>query len=113
MILEIAQIDIKPGMEKDFEGGVKAAGPIFKRAKGCKFMTLQRSHENPSRYRLFVQWETLENHTKDFREFRRFPGMAQAGRPLLRRAAGRRARHRGGAWILDRERRPYPHHPYR
>jgi heme-degrading monooxygenase HmoA len=22
----------------------------------------------PQRYRLFVQWETLENHTKDFRE---------------------------------------------
>ncbi len=40
MILEIAQIDIKPGMEKDFEAGVKSAGPIFKRAKGCKFMTL-------------------------------------------------------------------------
>ena len=34
----------------------------------CKFMTLQRSHEMPQRYRLFVQWETLENHTKDFRE---------------------------------------------
>ena len=31
-------------------------------------MTLQRSHEMPQRYRLFVQWETLENHTKDFRE---------------------------------------------
>ena len=30
MILEIAQIDVKPGMEKDFEAGVKAAGPIFK-----------------------------------------------------------------------------------
>ncbi len=68
MILEIAQIEIKPGMEKDFEAGVKSAAPIFKRAKGCKFMTLQRSHENPQRYRLFVQWETLENHTKDFRE---------------------------------------------
>ena len=38
------------------------------RAKGCKFMTLQRSHEMPQRYRLFVQWETVENHTKDFRE---------------------------------------------
>jgi hypothetical protein len=30
-------------------------------------MTLQRSHEKPQRYRLFVQWETLENHTQDFR----------------------------------------------
>src|SRR6476469_8211271 len=68
MILEIAQIDVKPGMETEFEAGVKKAAPIFKRAKGCKFMTLQKSHEMPQRYRLFVQWETLENHTKDFRE---------------------------------------------
>ena len=68
MITEIAQIDVKPGMEKDFEAGVNSAVPLFKRAKGCKSATLQRSHENPQRYRLFVQWETLENHTKDFRE---------------------------------------------
>src|SRR4029077_19245379 len=57
MILEIAQIDVKPGMEAEFEAGVKKAGPLFKRAKGCKGMTLQKSHENPARYRLFVQWE--------------------------------------------------------
>jgi heme-degrading monooxygenase HmoA len=68
MILEIAQIDVKPGMEAEFEAGVKKAAPIFKRAKGCTSMALQRSHEMPQRYRLFVQWETLENHTKDFRE---------------------------------------------
>ena len=68
MIVEIAQIDVKPGMEAEFETNVKKAGPVFKRAKGCKGMTLQRSHENQTRYRLFVQWETLENHVKDFRE---------------------------------------------
>jgi heme-degrading monooxygenase HmoA len=68
MILEIAQIEVKPGMEADFETGVKNAGPVFKRAKGCTGMALQRSHEKPQRYRLFVQWETLENHNKDFRE---------------------------------------------
>jgi heme-degrading monooxygenase HmoA len=68
MILEIAQLDIKPGMENEFEAAVSKAVPIFKRAKGCEGVTLQRSHENPSRYRLFVRWETLENHTKDFRE---------------------------------------------
>jgi quinol monooxygenase YgiN len=55
MITEIAQIDVKPGMEKDFEAGVKSAVPLFKRAKGCKSASLQRSHENPSRYRLFLQ----------------------------------------------------------
>jgi heme-degrading monooxygenase HmoA len=68
MILEIAQIDVKPGMEKEFEANVQKAAPIFQRAKGCKGMALQKSHENPARYRLFVQWATLENHTKDFRE---------------------------------------------
>ena len=68
MIMEIAHIEIKPGMENDFEAGVKNAAPVFKRAKGCKGMTLQRSHEKPSHYQLFVRWETIENHTKDFRE---------------------------------------------
>ena len=32
MILEIAQIDVKPGLEAEFEAGVKKAAPIFKRA---------------------------------------------------------------------------------
>jgi heme-degrading monooxygenase HmoA len=67
MILEIAQIDVKPGMEAEFETGVRKAAPVFQRAKGCKGLTLQRSIERPSRYRLFVQWETVENHTVDFR----------------------------------------------
>jgi len=73
MILEIAQIDVKPGMEAEFEASVQKAAPIFQRAKGCRGMTLQRSHEKPQRYRLFVQWETLENHTVDFRNSPDFP----------------------------------------
>jgi heme-degrading monooxygenase HmoA len=51
MILEIAQIDVKPGMEAEFEAGVAQAAPIFRRAKGCAGLTLQRSTERPSRYR--------------------------------------------------------------
>ncbi len=73
MVLEIAQIDVKPGMENDFEAGVQKAAPLFRRAKGCKGMELQRSIERPGRYRLFVQWETLENHTVDFRGSADFP----------------------------------------
>src|SRR5471032_1196863 len=66
MFLEIAQVDIKPGQEAEFEAGVAKAAPLFQRAKGCKAMTLQRSVEKPSRYRLFVTWDTVENHTQDF-----------------------------------------------
>ena len=87
MILEIAQIDITPGMEKDFEAGVKKATPIFQRAKGCIAMWLMRSHEHPQRYRLFVQWATIENHTVDFRgsadfqEWRKLVGHCFAAPP--------------------------------
>jgi hypothetical protein len=42
MFLEIAQIDIKPGQEAEFEAGVARAAPLFKRAKGCRAMSLQR-----------------------------------------------------------------------
>jgi len=67
MILEIAQIEVKAGMEAAFEEGVTKAAPLFQRAKGCKGMELQRSLEQPARYRLFVRWHALKNHTVDFR----------------------------------------------
>ncbi len=67
MVLEIAHIQVKSGMEAAFEAGVAKAAPVFKRAKGCKGMELQRSIEKPNLYRLFVQWDTVENHTVDFR----------------------------------------------
>jgi heme-degrading monooxygenase HmoA len=67
MITEIAQIDVKPGSEQDFEAAIAKAQPIFKRCKGWKSFELHRSIEKPSRYRLHIKWETLENHTVDFR----------------------------------------------
>jgi heme-degrading monooxygenase HmoA len=67
MITEIAQIDVKPGTEKDFEAAVAKARPLFLRAKGGKGFELHKSIEKPSRYRLLAKWETLENHTVDFR----------------------------------------------
>ena len=67
MITEIAQIDVKPGIEKDFEAAVAKARPLFLRAKGGKGFELHKSIEKPQRYRLMAKWETLENHTVDFR----------------------------------------------
>jgi heme-degrading monooxygenase HmoA len=67
MILEIAQIAVKAGMEAEFEANVTKAEALFRRAKGCVSMKLTRSIEMPNRYRLLVGWETLENHTVDFR----------------------------------------------
>jgi heme-degrading monooxygenase HmoA len=67
MITEIAEIDVKPGSEKDFEAAIARAEPIFRRCKGWKSFELHRGIEKPQRYRLHIKWETLENHTVDFR----------------------------------------------
>ena len=48
MITEIAQIDVKPGSEKDFEAAVAKARPLFLRAKGAKGFELHKSIEKPS-----------------------------------------------------------------
>ena len=93
MITEIAQIDVKPGMEKQFEAGVAKAAPLFKRANGCKGMALSRSHEKPQRYRLFVHWDTVENHMTDFRnspdfqEWRKLVGHCFASPPEVEHAS--------------------------
>ena len=47
------------------------------RAKGGKGFELHKSIEKPQRYRLMAQWETLENHTVDFR------GLAHQGMTLV------------------------------
>jgi quinol monooxygenase YgiN len=80
-------------MEAEFEAGVAKAAPLFKRAKGCSGMRLARSHEKPQRYRLFVQWDTVENHTVDFRgsadfqEWRKLVGHCFASPPDVEHVA--------------------------
>ena len=78
MITEIAQIDVKPGTEKDFEAAVAKARPLFLRAKGGKGFELHKSIEKPSRYRLMAN-----------RRFPRLGGfcrLARIGRSVFCRA---------------------------
>ena len=98
MITEIAQIDIKPGSEKDFEAAVAKARAAFGSSKGFHGFELHRSIEKPQRYRLMVKWETLENHTVDFRGSEQFHPMARAGRAVFCLAARGRT-YRDGAHL--------------
>ncbi len=66
MILEIAQIDVKAGSEPAFEAGIVKAAEIFRAAQGCRSFAVRRSVEKPQRYRLLIEWDTLEAHTRDF-----------------------------------------------
>jgi quinol monooxygenase YgiN len=66
-VWEIAEIDVIAGKEEAFEQAYAEAQPIFEAAKGCNSVQIRRSVEFPSRYRLVVEWATIEAHTVDFR----------------------------------------------
>lgn len=72
MILEAATFEITQGSEPAFEAGVRQAAPLFREAKGCRSMKVRRSIERPGVYMLFVEWETLEDHTEGFRSSEAF-----------------------------------------
>ncbi len=72
MIFEVAQIEVQPGTEADFEAGVAKAAPLFQAARGCRSFRLHRSIEHPSRYRLVVGWDDVAAHMEGFRESEAF-----------------------------------------
>lgn len=67
MIYEIATIMIDPSKADEFEAAVAAARTHFEAAKGFISFGLQRSIEEPARYRLIVGWESVDAHMVDFR----------------------------------------------
>ncbi|MCG9596156.1 antibiotic biosynthesis monooxygenase [Vibrio sp. Isolate25] len=68
MILEVAILDVKPDMEKDFEQNFSKAQAIIFSMQGYVSHQLQRCIENPRRYILLVNWQTLEDHEVGFRQ---------------------------------------------
>ncbi len=67
MITEIAEIEVKPGMEQEFIAGVEACKPVFLRAPGCHGVALHHSIEYPLQFLLMIQWESVAHHMEGFR----------------------------------------------
>jgi len=67
VVLEVAILDIKPGMRQDFEIAFARAQSIISSMPGYRAHQLQQCVENANRYLLLVNWETLEDHTVGFR----------------------------------------------
>ena len=68
MILEIAQLQIKPGLTAQFEAAFGQASLIIASMKGYRGHELQHCIENDHQYTLLVRWDTLEDHTVGFRQ---------------------------------------------
>jgi heme-degrading monooxygenase HmoA len=69
MILELADIRIAPGKGAEFDAAiVRGVETVIAKATGFRGYKVNRSVETPERYVLMIYWDTLENHTVDFRQ---------------------------------------------
>jgi len=69
MILELADILIRPGQQAAFDEAIqRGVNEVVSNAKGFQGYKVNKGIENPERYILQIFWETLENHTVDFRQ---------------------------------------------
>lgn len=69
MILELADIRIHPGQQAAFDAAIqRGIAQVISKAKGFQGYKVNKGIESPERYLLQIFWDTLENHTIDFRE---------------------------------------------
>ncbi|WP_314585199.1 antibiotic biosynthesis monooxygenase [Paenibacillus terrigena] len=67
MILEVAMLQVKPGLSESFEESFREASKIISNMRGYVHHELQKCLEEENKYVLLVRWETLEDHTIGFR----------------------------------------------
>ncbi len=67
MILEAAILNVKPGLESNFENNFQKASQIISSINGYLSHELHKCIEVEGKYLLLVRWETLESHTVEFR----------------------------------------------
>ena len=68
MILELADIRIHPGKQAEVDAALRrGVESVIAKAKGFRGYKINQGVESPERYVLMIFWDTLENHTVDFR----------------------------------------------
>jgi len=68
MIVEIAEFYIRPGTQHEFDAAIqRGVETIVATSPGFRRYEVQRGIESPERYVLLIEWDSVENHTVDFR----------------------------------------------
>lgn len=82
MITEIATIMIDPSRAAGFEAAVGEAAPVL-RAAGAHSMALERVIEEPGKYHLRVQWDSVDDHMVRFRQSEGFKAWRALAGPFF------------------------------
>lgn len=72
MILEMASLLIRPGTQAAFEQVFDKAIRLIEGQSGYLSHELRRSVERDGHYALLIEWHTLEDHTRGFRQSNEF-----------------------------------------
>ena len=84
MILEHADITITAGRNAEFEAAIqRGIDTVIRSAKGFVDARVHRGIESTERYILTIHWQTLENHTVDFRGGPLFPAWREIVGPFF------------------------------
>ena len=94
MVLEVVNLNIRAESREMFEVAFPKAARILAGARGYISHQLQRSVDNPNRYVLLVQWQTVEDHVVGFRGCA-ISGLAQGAASFFERGS------HGGALPID------------
>lgn len=86
MILETAFISVQPGREEEFLAALPAGIAVLEQAEGFVDISVHRGVERGNVIMLALRWETLENHTVDFREGPLFPQWREVISPFFESA---------------------------
>ncbi|MGZ7441164.1 antibiotic biosynthesis monooxygenase family protein [Paenibacillus sp. TH7-28] len=72
MILEIAELHVKPGMINEFESNFRKASKIIAQTEGYIEHELQKCVETENKYILLVRWQSITAHEVGFRKSPRY-----------------------------------------
>ncbi|MGY5353536.1 antibiotic biosynthesis monooxygenase family protein [Wenyingzhuangia sp. IMCC45467] len=72
MILEVAILNVKMGLNKSFEKDFELAEKYISSIEGYITHSIRKCIEKENQYILLVEWEKLENHTVGFRESKEY-----------------------------------------
>ena len=72
MILEVAVLNVIPGLEDDFLEAFSKAKDIIASMAGYISLQLKKCIEHTNQFILLVEWEKLTDHTEGFRQSKEY-----------------------------------------
>ncbi len=83
MTVEIIRYSVAAGREDEFEAAYGEAGRYLSESANCLGYEITRCVEEPSRYIVRIEWDSLEGHMDGFRKSRDFSKFFALARPFF------------------------------